>query len=192
MTFQANTLICSAFLDLRTTASYGLSLQAVTALVGISSIWVRVRLPEINHLRAQGMVERIPWIFRQRIVFALLTFGAGAVALLLLGRPLLELLNARTQLLPTALLATLLLIQLLEMHHSLYAELVYSENVNPFVRPALISGVAIIILSVLLTPRFGVWGMLLASGLVQLCFNNWWPVVRAIQGLGPAGQNYWR
>jgi O-antigen/teichoic acid export membrane protein len=192
MTFQANTLICSAFLDLRTTASYGLSLQAVTSLVGISSIWVRVRLPAINHLRAQGMVERIPWIFRQRIVFALLTFGAGAAALLLLGRPLLDLLNARTQLLPTALLATLLLIQLLEMHHSLYAELVYSENVNPFVKPALISGVAIIILSLLLTPRFGVWGMLLASGLVQLCYNNWWPVRRAIRGLGPAGQNYWR
>jgi hypothetical protein len=78
------------------------------------------------------------------------------------------------------------------MHHSLYAELVYSENVNPFVKPALISGVAIIILSMLLTPRFGVWGMLLASGLVQLCYNNWWPVLRAIRGLGPAGQNYWR
>jgi O-antigen/teichoic acid export membrane protein len=192
MTFQANTLICSVFLDLRTTASYGLSLQAATALVGIGSIWVRVRLPAINHLRAQGMVERIPQIFRQRIVFALLTFGAGAGALLLLGHPLLDLVNARTQLLPAALLATLLLIQLLEMHHSLYAELVYSENVNPFAKSALISGVAIIILSVLLTPRFGVWGMLLASGLVQLCFNNWWPVVRAIRGLGPAGQNYWR
>jgi O-antigen/teichoic acid export membrane protein len=192
MIFQANTLICSAFLDLRTTASYGLSLQAVTLLVGVSSIWVRVRLPTINHLRAQGMVERIPAIFRPRIVFALLTFGAGAAALLLLGRPLLELLNARTQLLPAALLATLLLIQLLEMHHSLYGELVYSENVNPFMKPALLSGGAIIILSVLLTPRFGVWGMLLASGLVQLCFNNWWPVLRAIRGLGPAGQNYWR
>ena len=192
MTFQANTLICSAFLDLRSTASYGLSLQAVTALVGISSIWVRVRLPAINRLRAQGMVEPIPAMFRQRTVFALLTFGIGAAALLLLGRPLLELLNTQTQLLPTALLATLLLIQLLEMHHSLYGELVYSENVNPFVKAALISGGAIIILSLLLTPRFGVWGMLLASGLVQLCYNNWWPVRRAIRGLGPAGQNYWR
>ncbi|MEY2488572.1 MAG: hypothetical protein QOC70_514 [Verrucomicrobiota bacterium] len=188
MIFQANTLICSAFLDLRTTASYGLSLQAVTLLAGISSIWVRVRLPTINHLRARGMVERIPAIFRPRIVLALITFGVGAAALLLLGRPLLELLNTRTQLLPAALLATLLLIQLLEMHHSLYGELVYSENVNPFVKPALISGGAIIILSVLLTPRFGVWGMLLASGLVQLCFNNWWPVLRAMRGLGPAGQ----
>jgi O-antigen/teichoic acid export membrane protein len=192
MTFQANTLICSAFLDLRTTASYGLSLQAVTALVGISSIWVRVRLPAINQLRAQGKVEPIWAMFRQRIVFALLSFGAGASVLLLLGRSLLELLNAGTQLLPAALLATLLLVQLLEMHHSLYAELVYSENVNPFVMPALISGSAIVILSVLLTPRFGVWGMLLATGLVQLCFNNWWPVLRAIRGLGAAGQNYWR
>ena len=192
MVFQANTLMCSAFLDLRTTASYGLSLQAVTLLVGVSDIWVRVKLPAINQLRARGMVERIPAIFRPRIMLALLTFGAGAAVLLLLGRPLLELLNARTQLLPAALLAALLLIQLLEMHHSLYAELVYSENVNPFVKPALISGLAIIILSVLLTPRFGVWGMLLASGLVQLCFNNWWPVLRAIRGLGPAGQNYWR
>jgi O-antigen/teichoic acid export membrane protein len=192
MIFQANTLICSAFLDLRTTASYGLSLQAVTALVGISSIWVRVRVPAINRLRAQGMVERIPAVFRQRIVFALLTFGAGAAGLLSLGQPLLNLLNAQTPLLPTALLATLLLIQLLEMHHTLYAELVYSENVNPFVIPALVSGGAIIILSVLMTPRFGVWGMLLATGLVQLCFNNWWPVVRAIRGLGPAGKSYWR
>jgi len=192
MVFQANILICSAFLDLRTTASYGLSLQAVALLVGLSDIWVRVRLPAINHLRARGRTERIPAFFRPRIMLALVTFGVGAAVLLLLGRPLLELLNARTQLLPTALLATLLLIQLLEMHHSLYGELVYSENVNPFVKPALISGLAIVILSVLLTPRFGVWGMLLASGLVQLCFNNWWPVQRAIRGLGPAGQNYWR
>jgi O-antigen/teichoic acid export membrane protein len=192
MTLQASTIICSAFLDLRTTASYGLSLQAVTLLVGISGIWVRVKLPAINHLRAQGMVERIREIFRQRIVFALLTFGAGAVALLLFGSRLLEMLNTQTQLLPTAFLATLLLIQLLEMHHSLYAELVYSENVNPFVTPALISGGAIIILSVLMTPRFGVWGILLASGSVQLCFNNWWPIVRATRGLRSAGQNYSR
>jgi hypothetical protein len=191
MVFQGSILICSAFLDLRTTASYGLSLQAATLLAGISSIWVRVKLPAINHLRAQGMIERIPAVFKPRIVFALLTFGAGAAALLLLGRPLLELFHARTQLLPAALLAILLLIQLLEMHHSLYGELVYSENVNPFVKPALISGGAIILLSVLLTPRLGVWGLLLASGLVQLCFNNWWTVLRAIRGLGPAGQNYW-
>jgi O-antigen/teichoic acid export membrane protein len=192
MIAQANTLICSAFLDLRTTASYGVSLQAVTLLVAISSVWVTSKLPVINHVRADGKVERIAALFRQRIALALLTFAVGAIILLSLGHPLLATLQARTELLPRTLLGTLLVIQLLEMHHSLYGELVYSENVNPFLKPALISGIAIVIASVLLTPRFGVWGMLLAAGVVQLCFNNWWPVLRAIRGLGPAGQNYWR
>jgi hypothetical protein len=128
------------------------------------------------------MIERIPAIFRPRLGLALFTFAAGALVLLAFGGPLLAMLNTQTQLLPASLLATLLLIQLLELHHSLYGELVYTENVNPFVKPALISGVAIIILSVLLTPRLGVWGMLLATGLVQLCFNNWWP--------GPASDSW--
>lgn len=189
---QANTLICSAFLDLRTTASYGLSLQAVTLLVGISSVWVTLKMPMINRLRVQGRLERIALLFRKRIALAVFTFLFGGIVLLWLGKPLLHLLKTQTQLLPASLLTILLLIQLLEMHHSLYGELVYSENINPFVKPALISGVAVIILSALLTPRLGVLGMLLASGLVQLCFNNWWPVVRAIRGLGPAGENFWR
>lgn len=189
---QANTLICSAFLDLKTTASYGLSLQAVTLLVAVSSVWVSVQLPAINQLRAQGLFDRIARIFRQRIALALGTFLAGGVALLSLGQWLLGSLHSQTLLLPIPLLAVLLLIQFLEMHHALYGELVYSENINPFVRPALLSGAAIVCLSSILTPRLGVWGMLLATGLVQLCFNNWWPVRRAIRGLGPAGKNYWR
>ncbi len=192
MILQANTLICSAFLDLRATASYGLSLQAVTLLVGFSSIWVVAKMPTIYHLRAQGSLAQIARIFRQRISLALVTFVVGAIVLLSLGQNLLHHLHAQTLLLPRALLALLLIIQLLEMHHGLYGELVYSENVNPFVRPALISGATIVILSLVFAPRFGLWGMLLATGAVQLCFNNWWPVRRAIRGLGPVGRNYWR
>ncbi len=192
MILQANTLICSAFLDLRTTASYGLSLQAITLLVGLSSIWVIAKMPAIYHLRAQGSLGQIARIFRSRISLALVTFFVGALVLLSLGQNLLLHLHAQTLLLPRALLALLLIVQLLEMHHGLYGELVYSENVNPFVRPALISGASIVILSLFLTPRFGLWGMLLATGAVQLSFNNWWPVRRAIRGLGPAGRDYWR
>lgn len=192
MTLQANTLICSAFLDLPTTASYGLSLQAVTLLIGFSSIWVIAKMPVIYHLRAQGLLGQIADLFRQRIVLSLITFFLGAVVLLSLGQKVLQYLNAQTPFLPVALLATLLFIQLLELHHTLYGELVYSENVNPFVRPALLSGLCIVGLSLILTPRFGLWGMLLSAGGVQLCFNNWWPVLRAIRGLGPAAENYWR
>ena len=191
MIVQANTLICSAFLDLRTTASYGLSMQAVTLLVGVSTVWVGVKWPLINELRARGALERVATIFRNRIMLAIATYAAGGIALILAGPALLGLLKARTEFLPLALLATLTLIQFLEMHHSLYAGLVYSENMNPFLKPALISGVLIVAFSVVLTPRLGVWGLLLSTGLVQLCYNNWWPVLRGIRGLGDAGRGYW-
>jgi O-antigen/teichoic acid export membrane protein len=191
MGLQANTLICSGFLGLKVTASYGLTLQAVMLLVGVSSVWVAVKFPLINQLRSQGRLQEIANLFRQRIALGILTYLFGGSLLLFLGPRLLTLLHAKTQLISTPLLVAMLLIYLLEAHHSLYASLVFSENVNPFVVPAIISGTAIVALSVLLTPRIGVWGMLLAQGVVQLCFNNWWPVVRGIRGLSINPSAYW-
>jgi uncharacterized membrane protein (DUF2068 family) len=43
--------------------------------------------------------------------------------------------------------------------------------------------VAVVGCSIILTPYFGVWGLLLSTGLIQACYNNWWPVVRALRGL---------
>jgi O-antigen/teichoic acid export membrane protein len=188
---QANTLICSAILGLTLTGSYGLTLQAVTLLVAVSGIWVAVKFPLINQLRSQGRLDEIAHLFRQRITVAMLTYIVGACALLCFGHWLLAFLHSKTQFLPIPLFATMLLIYLLETHHSLYATLVFSENVNPFVVPAFASGSAIILLSILLTPRIGVWGMLLSQGIVQLCFNNWWTVFRAVHGLGDGGAGYW-
>ncbi|HSH92602.1 MAG TPA: hypothetical protein VK968_00480, partial [Roseimicrobium sp.] len=73
------------------------------------------------------------------------------------------------------------------------ASLVLTENTNPFVIPSLVSGALVVGFSVWLTPRFDVWGMIMASGFVQAGFNNWWPVVRAVAGLHPvtSGQ-YWK
>ena len=50
-------------------------------------------------------------------------------------------------------------------------------------KPALISGVAIVGLSYFLLPRYGIWGMLLSVGVVQASFNNWWTVYRGLRGL---------
>jgi O-antigen/teichoic acid export membrane protein len=188
---QANTLICSAFLDLKTTASYGLSLQAATLLVGVSSVWVTVKWPVINHLRARSRLYEIAALFAKRVRLAVLTFIAGGSALVAVGPSLLAILKAQTHFLPTAALIGLLVVQLLEMHHSLYAGLVYSENVNPFLKPILISGFAIVLISILLVPRIGIWGLVLSAGVVQLAFNNWWSVLRGVRGLGQASHDYW-
>ena len=166
-------------------------MQAVTLLVGVSSVWVAVKFPLIAQLRSQGRLDEIAHLFRQRIALAILTYLFGAFVLFFFGHWVLTLLHTKTQFLPAPLLATMLLIYLLEAHHSLYASLVFSENVNPFVVPAIISGTAIVTLSVLLTPKIGIWGMFLSQGIVQLSFNNWWPVVRGIRGLSVSPRAYW-
>lgn len=189
---QANTLICSAVLGLQATGSYGLSFQVSLLLLSLSSVWVHVKLPLINQWRAQGRTEEVARLFARRVQLSLLTFVTGAVSTLLLGPWLLGLVHARTTLLPLPALALMLLIALLEMHHSLYACLVFTENHNPFLKPALLSGAFILVLSLLLSRVLGVWGLLLSVGLVQACFNNWWPVWRAVHGLGLRGGGYWK
>jgi len=146
----------------------------------------------INQLRAAGEMNQIVEVWIQRIRLSLLCYMIGALFLLLVGNRALELIGSKTMLLPTGQLALALLIFGLEMHHSLYAGLVISENQNPFVAPSLISGGATVVLSLIMTPRFGIWGMLLAQGITQACFNNWWPVYRAIRGLGLSWTEYWR
>ena len=192
MVTQANTLVCSEVLGLETTAAYGLSAQLVMLLAGLSGVWVQVKLPLINQLRAQGRLADIAPLFAGRMRLAVVTFLAGAVVIFWVAPWGLKLIHARTPLLAAPLLATLLVIRFLEMHHSLYGGLVLSENQNPFVKPSLISGVLIVVLSLGLTPEFGLWGLLLSAGLVQAGFSNWWTVVRALRGLGAAGQGYWK
>lgn len=192
MIIQANTLVCSAFLDLAATASYGISLQLVTILVGLASVWVQVKIPHISQLRVTGESAAIARLFACRMRLVILSYAAGAVCIISAAPRVLEAIGSRTQLLPANQLAVLLVIQFLEMHHSLYGALVLTENRNPFLRPALVSGVLIVALSITLTPRLGVWGLLLSAGAVQIAFNNWWPVLRAIRGLGMAPGGFGR
>ena len=60
------------------------------------------------------------------------------------------------------------------MHHSLYAGLVISENQNPFVLPALLSGGATLLLKHPFDAALGSLGNVAQSRVVQGCFNNWW------------------
>jgi O-antigen/teichoic acid export membrane protein len=188
---QANTLICSAYLSLKATASYGLTLQLISMLSAISGTWVVVKIPLINQWRAQHREDLVIPLFASRVRLALLTYLLGALAVLFIAPRMLEWIGAKTTLITTGQLSFFLIIRLLETQHSIYAGLVLSENENPFLRPALLSGLAIVCLSLLATPRLGIWGMLLAAGLVQAAYNNWWTVRRGIAGLNVDPARYW-
>lgn len=180
---SANTLVCGAFLGLKTTASYGISFQLVSLLGSLSAVWVQVKIPTINQLRLQNQNEEIVRIFVGRMRLFILSYLAGTLAILYLAPMALQMIGSKTPLLSFWPLAVFALIKFLEMHQWLYAQLVLAENLNPFLKPSLISGSATVMLSVVLTPQFGLWGLLISEGAVQACYCNWWCVLRALRGL---------
>jgi O-antigen/teichoic acid export membrane protein len=183
LSLQANTLICSGILTLKETAAYGLSFQLVTMLFGLCNVWVAVKLPLINNLRQQGRSDEIVSLFARRMRLTILSYVVGALVIIFLAPWVLHWMKSKTPLIFPEQLAVLALIRLLELHQTQYCFLVLSENYNPFLKPSLISGAGIVVVSMVLTPIYGVWGLILSMGLVGLFFNDWWPVLRALRGL---------
>ena len=191
MVSASTPMICAATLGLEITGTYGLSLQVGNLVVVLSSVWVQASIAQMNQLRAQGENREIALLFVRNVRRSLPTFIILAVGLLGFGSRFLNILHAKTALLDPPALAALLLILLLAMHHSLYATLVITENRNPFVWPALINGAAVLAMAFWLAPRFGIAGLLAATGVIPALFANWWPVLRGIQGLGMRPGAYW-
>lgn len=190
-TLNLGTLICSVFLGLEAAASYGLSLQLVLAAVAIASSFVAVKLPLIAQMHALGKTReigdlifpRMRWFWCVYIALAAITIVAG-------DRVIHGWFHSRTPLLATPLLIALFAVTGLEGHHGVFRELAVTAHRNPFAAPVVISGLLIVLLSVLLVPRIGLWGLVLVPGIVQLSFNNWWTVRVGLQSMGSSVSDY--
>lgn len=180
---RGNTLICSAKLGLDETAQYGLSVALVTITFQVATVPVMVALPAIARLRVSQDHRGIWRLFATRLYLGL---GVGALGILVLaffGQTALGIIGAKTHLLSPGLIGLLGVVWGLEIHHSYYASLVLTENENPFVVPALVSGLCIFLASWWAVGVAGVAGLILAQGCVQLAWNNWWTVRRGVLGL---------
>lgn len=175
---QANTILCSTFLSLESTASYGLTIQAIQAVGIIAFVYMQTSIPEIS--KAQITHD----IFRQKqlvgtssTVFLILDI-LGNIAVILLANPILQLINAKTLLLPTGMIAIVAITNLLEKHTNLYSQFIVCTNRVPFVKASIISGILVVIISyiILTFTNIGVMGLLFSQMFVQLAYNNWrWP-----------------
>lgn len=179
---RANVLIASSFLGLAETGSYGLTLQIFSAFASISFVVLNLQLPHINGDQVRGSREKIVERFGKSLATAWIIFLTGVAILFLFGNMSLELIGSRTHLLETNLLALFAVIMFLEMNHSACATYLTTHNEITFVPAALISGVGIVIVSLLTVSIFnlGVWGLVLSQGGIQLLYNNWkWPLEAA-------------
>lgn len=177
---QGNLFFASIFLPLDIIASYGLTVSVAGLIATVSPIYLNTHLPVLLKEQLNHNVIGIKRIFGESLICFYGIYLAGALILLLLGEPVLELIDSNTRLLPLLPMALLLIVQFLESNHALAASLISTQNKIPFLKAALISGFSIGMLSVLSLAftSLEVVGIILSTGVVQLVYNNWkWPVV---------------
>jgi hypothetical protein len=63
-----------------------------------------------------------------------------------------------------------------------FGGLALTENVVPFFKISLFTGLGVIVCSLILTPLFGLWGLVAAPFLVEMAGNSWFTVRRGFQG----------
>ena len=179
---RANVLIASSFLGLAEAANYGLTFQIIVTFTTLSAVVFNLNMPHLSGDQVRGRHEKILEKFGRSLAAGWLVYMVGAAILFLFGSTLLALIGSRTHLLETNLLSLLAVIMFLEMNHSLCSGYLTTFNEIPFVRAALASGIGIVTVSVLTVSvfHFGVWGLVLSQGVIQLAYNNWkWPMEAA-------------
>jgi hypothetical protein len=183
---NGNILICSQNLNPEltpgVTASFGLMATLGGFMTNFSALWLAVKWPQINMLRMQGRLEEMSTLFARRLALVIITFVASATLVVLIGNYLLALKGTHTRLLPVPYLIFYFSYLAYQLFYVQFGTLAYSENVVPFFKVSIFTGIGMFILSYFMTRSFGLWGMLIAPLIAESACNSWYTVRRGFRG----------
>lgn len=159
---------------------YLLSLRLAQAGASVALVPVSISMPALTRLRARIRAGQQPSSDFTNAALTVVFFGVSSMILLLgslvlLGPWVIQGV-ANKSLLPTFALSYLCLIFLLEGHHQAHAMVYETQNRIPYFSVTVVSGAAIMLVSLIAVQHFGIWGALLSINLVQMAANNWVPV----------------
>jgi O-antigen/teichoic acid export membrane protein len=178
---NTSVLICSQMLGTDVTASFGLTAQIGGFLKGLAELWLTVKWPAIAMLRTQGRLLEMAVLFARRLALVLGSFAGMGLIVLFAGNALLAWKGTHTRLLA----APYLVFYLIYLTQGLVAQqfglLAFTENIVPFFKVAIFTGLAVVVCSLILTPLFRLWG-LLAAPWIAAAIYNWLTVRRGFQG----------
>ena len=175
--WRANIFIASSYLGLEDAASYGLAVQIFTLLNTIATVPFNLSLPKLNSLRARKKNAEVYKTFSALLVSAIIMYVIAALFVLFMGNYLLDIIGSSTKLPNNWIMLLMAVVFLLEINHGTCSNFITTGNHVPFVHAAVISGLCIVVLSVFLAPIYGLGGLVMSQGVVQVLYNNWkWPM----------------
>ena len=181
---QGTTIVAAQLPDPAIIASYLLTMRILGFAGQIAKAPLYARLPQLNRLRAQEDIGAFRQFFARRMALILALGAIAIIGINLVGGPLLDLIsNSSHGLLVGRPLWILSLWLFLEVHHSAHAQAYMTTNHVPFMWPALLSGAIVLGAGHFAAKAHGVVGLALVLLLVQLAFNNWYPVYLNLRSL---------
>jgi O-antigen/teichoic acid export membrane protein len=176
LVYSGTTLLVAQFEDVVLIASYLLTLQIVFLLKTVSLAPAHSSYPQISKAIAKKDFDSYRGLLIRALKISLAVYIFGAVTIILLANPVLSFIGSNIIIIDGLLLYFILFVYLLELHHVIHATFYTATNHIPFVLPALISGVLIIGVGYMVMDAYGIIGVVFVQFIVQLAFNNWYPV----------------
>jgi O-antigen/teichoic acid export membrane protein len=179
---NGTTLMCSALLGPEATASFGLTVQVGNFIASFSALWLTVKWPQITILRTQGELQPMAILFARRLLLVMITFVLSAVLLLVSGNFLLAIRGTHTRLLAHPYMLVYLLYLAQQQFYVQFGNLTFTENVVPFVGISIVTALALLGLTLILTPILGMWGLILGPLVATVVCSSWYVVYRGFCG----------
>ncbi len=174
---QSNTVLCSLYLGLTETAGYALSVQILTIVSSISSIYYTTQQPLLNAASVEKNHSLKYNIFSKSWVIFIVMYVLFILVMITIGIPLVNLIKHDT-LLNINMFLFLAIYMFLEANQSLFTSYISTSNYIPYSNAYCVSALLATILAILLITltSWGVMSLILAHFIVQLSYNNWrWP-----------------
>lgn len=178
LTYGASTLLAGIYLSLEEVASYGLMIQLIGLVGGISGIMFTIYQPRFASLRVSDNKVQ----FRREVAYTMTIFYScfviGTIIFILLAPHAIRFIGSKTILPGASILLVCAGFRLLDYNFWNLCQTVIVANDFPFLKSCLFTGLGITLGCYLSLSwlHLGIWGIVLSTGLAQSAYNNWyWP-----------------
>ena len=175
---KSSIFIGSLFIPLILIGSFGITKQLLDVLVAIANITLATYIPKITKLRVDNNLEKVKEIYIKGILISNVVYIVGAFFLIFFGELILLLLDSKTKLVPSYVLIGMVISSLIGLNAGISGTVIATRNEIPFMKPSIYSGIATVFLLIVLLKftNLGLFGLAIAPGLVDLCYQGWkWP-----------------
>lgn len=167
-------------ITLPTVGSYGTTMQMISLIMSLSTLWFSTFYPKMGLYRINGQTTDLKRVYIKSLLAMVGVFTICGTGLILVGPPLLKLIGSKTQLLPEAMIFVMLIFAILESNYGIANAFILSGNEVPYMKSSIITGIfsASLLLILLKFTTLSTWAMILAPGIAASLYINWrWPIM---------------